>query len=168
MAKTKADRLGTSFDTMKPYIERALTDDDFRNNVRAALTAGGAVYSDISRGRNGMAAATKLAGDKKTQENLRRAFDELNEAGYRLKGKKKSRKGRNTVLLVGFIVGIFYNPWTGPQSRQWLLDKIAGGDDLQPLEPWDVSETASFEPAAESGEGAVEEAAEAAASDGGT
>jgi hypothetical protein len=164
MAKTKGDKLTDSFDSLKPYIERALTDDDFRNNVRTALSAAGAVYGDVAKGKNGMSAATKLAGDKKTQENLRRAFEELNAAGYRLKGKKKSRKGRKSVLLVGFIVGLFYNPWTGPQTRQWLLDRIAGGDDLQPLESWDTGEAAASFEADES----VEQVAEAASADGGS
>jgi hypothetical protein len=158
MAKGTSARLNDSFVTLKPYIERALTDEDFRDNVRAALAAAGSVYGGLAKGRNGVAAASKLAGDKEIQHNIRRAFDELNEAGERLKGKKKSHKGRNTVLLAGFIVGVFYNPWTGPQTRQWLLDKIAGGDDLQPLESWDTS---SFEmpDSVEEAEEAVEEAA---------
>ena len=37
------------------------------------------------------------------------------------------------VLLAGIIVGALYNPWTGPQTRDWLLDQIAGSDDLEPL-----------------------------------
>ena len=28
----------------------------------------------------------------------------------------------------------------GPQTREWLLDKIAGDDDLQPLEGFDAAE----------------------------
>jgi hypothetical protein len=156
MAKNTSARLNDSFTTLKPYIERALTDEDFRDNVRAALAAAGSVYGGLTKA-NGIASASKLAGDKRMQEQIRRAFEELNEAGDRLKGtKKRSHKGRNTVLLAGFIVGVFYNPWTGPQTRQWLLDKIAGGDDLQPLESWDTS---TFD-APEGNGGAAEEALE--------
>ena len=52
--------------------------------------------------------------------------------------KKKSHKGRNAMLLAGLVAGALYNPWTGPQTREWLLDKIAGDDDLQPLEGFDL------------------------------
>ena len=37
------------------------------------------------------------------------------------------------VLLAGIVVGALYNPWTGPQTREWLLEQIAGSDDLEPL-----------------------------------
>jgi hypothetical protein len=159
MAKKTAPRITETFDSLKPYIERALTDEEFRDNVRAALGAAGAVYGGMKT-KNGVAAsASKLATDKHVHENLKRAFEELNDAGDRLrKPEKKSRKGRNTVLLAGFIVGVFYNPWTGSQTRQWLLDKIAGGDDLQPLESWDVP-TAYEEPSGAEAAGETDEAA---------
>ena len=41
------------------------------------------------------------------------------------------------LLLAGVIAGALYNPWTGPQTRDKLLDMIAGNDDLQPLEGFD-------------------------------
>jgi hypothetical protein len=36
------------------------------------------------------------------------------------------------------IVGALYNPWTGDQTRQWLLDKVAGSDELEPLDSWET------------------------------
>ena len=41
------------------------------------------------------------------------------------------------LLLAGVIAGALYNPWTGPQTREKLMDIIAGNDDLQPLETFD-------------------------------
>ena len=73
------------------------------------------------------------------QENLRKALEEFGKAAGTLKGKKKkSHKGRNAMLLAGLIAGALYNPWTGPQTREWLMDKIAGDDDLQPLDGFDL------------------------------
>ena len=70
----------------------------------------------------------------------RRAIEDLGEARRTtLKAKqKKSHKGRKMVLLAGIVAGALYNPWTGSQTREWLLDKIAGNDDLQPLETFDA------------------------------
>jgi hypothetical protein len=52
--------------------------------------------------------------------------------------QKKGHKGRNMVLLAGIIAGALYNPWTGPQTREKLLDMIAGQDDLQPLDTFET------------------------------
>ena len=72
------------------------------------------------------------------QENLRKALEEFGKAAGSLKGKKKSHKGRNAMLLAGLVAGALYNPWSGPQTREWLMDKVAGDDDLQPLDGFDL------------------------------
>ena len=80
-----------------------------------------------------------LATDAKVQENLRKALEDFGKAAGSLKGKKKKgHKGRNAMLLAGLIAGALYNPWTGPQTRDWLMDKVAGDDDLQPLDGFDL------------------------------
>jgi hypothetical protein len=25
-------------------------------------------------------------------------------------------------------LGVLYNPWTGPQTREWIMDRVAGGN----------------------------------------
>ena len=59
------------------------------------------------------------------------------------------------MLLAGLVAGALYNPWSGPQTREWLLDKIAGDDDLQPLEGFDVP---SAEDVAETADAAADAA----------
>ncbi len=90
--------------------------------------------------QNGVSGGARaLATDKKAQEQMRRAIDDLLSAKDTLQGKKKkSHKGRNMVLLAGIIAGALYNPWTGPQTREKLLDMIAGQDDLQPLDTFET------------------------------
>ena len=83
------------------------------------------------------------------------------------KPKKKGKKGRKALLLAGVIAGALYNPWTGPQTREKLLDLIAGDDDLQPLEGFDVpaaagDAAAAAEDAVSDAAAAVEDAADAA------
>jgi len=48
------------------------------------------------------------------------------------------------LLMAGVVAGALYNPWTGQSTRDWLLDKIAGEDDLAPLDI-DIPETAAAE-----------------------
>src|SRR6185503_11494829 len=50
--------------------------------------------------------------------------------------------------------GALYNPWTGPQTREKLLDVIAGNDDLQPLESFETTNGGASEAAADAVEAA--------------
>jgi len=146
MAKKKSEYVSDTIDSVRPYVERALMDEEFRKEMREALSTARSIYGDLQKGNGGIKSASKFATDKDVQEQLRRAVEDFGKASERLKGKKKSHRGRNTLLLAGLIVGALYNPWTGEQTRQWLLDKIAGSDELEPLDSW---ETLSDESAAE-------------------
>jgi hypothetical protein len=130
MAKKRTDKLADNVEALRPYVERALKDESVRKNLREAVAAAQNIYGDLSKGNGVAKSASKLAGDKDVQ---------LSEASDRVKGKKESHKMRNTALLAGIIAGALYNPWTGPQTRKWLTDKIAGSDDLEPLESWETT-----------------------------
>jgi hypothetical protein len=147
MAKKRTEKVAETVESLRPYLERALKDDDFREDLRDALETAREIYGEVSKKRNGgiTTTATKIATDKDLQEQVRRALEDLGRAGERLQGKKQSKKGRRTLLLAGVIAGALYNPWTGPQTRQWLMDKLSGEDELTPL---DTFEAPSYEPAA--------------------
>lgn len=115
---------------VRPYVERALRDDELRENVRNAFEAARQVYSELIGGRGATALATRVATDKEIQENLKTAIDELRRAADRVQGKGV-HKGRNSTLLIaGIALGILFNPVTGPQTRKWVADKLFGGGDF--------------------------------------
>lgn len=125
MAKTK-EKIYESADTMRPYVDRALHDDDLHDNLKEAFKAARDVYAELLGGRNVTATAMRAATDKEIQENLKKAVDELRSAANRMQGKE-DHGGRNTVLLLaGITAGILFNPMTGPQTRAWLMEKITG------------------------------------------
>jgi hypothetical protein len=163
MAKKKAATVAGTFEVVKPYLERAMTDEEFRQDLKDALAAARELYGPLSKQNGVSGGARALATDKKAQEQMRRAIDDLLSAKDNLQGKKKkSHRGRNMVLLAGLVAGALYNPWTGPQTREKLLDMIAGQDDLQPLDTFEttVADTAA---AVEDTAGEAAEAAESAA-----
>jgi hypothetical protein len=128
MTKTK-DKVVNQAENVKPYIERAIKDEDLRENVMTAFAAAKEVYDELIGNRSVTTVARKVASDKDMQENLKRAMDELRTAADRIQGKKE-HSGRNTALLLaGITLGILFNPATGPQTRRWLSDKIFGGSD---------------------------------------
>jgi hypothetical protein len=126
MATRTKDRLYDTADTMRPYVDRALHDDALHDNLKEAFSAARDVYAELLGNRNLTATAMRAATDKEIQDNLRKAADELRTAASRIQGKKDN-SGRNTMLLlIGIAIGILFNPMTGPQTREWLMQKITG------------------------------------------
>ena len=124
MAKTK-DRISD----VKPYVERAIKDEDLRDNVVTAFAAAREVYNDLVGDRGVTGIASRVATDEDIQKNLKKAVDELRTAADRLQGKE-DHGGRNTMLLLaGITLGILFNPVTGPSTRKWMKDKILGPSD---------------------------------------
>ena len=137
MPKKSNERLDTAVDSLRPYIEKALKDDDFRDHVREALTTARGIYGDLSKERGLGKSARKLATDKDLQDNLRRALEELGDAADRVqsKGKKgRAQESQGRCWSPASCVGALYNPWTRARTRHWLLEQIAGDDELAPLD----------------------------------
>jgi hypothetical protein len=164
MAK-KDSKVAPTVDALKPYLDRALNDKEFREDLKDAMEAARKLYGPLVKDAKGdglSKSASRLATDAKVQESLRKALEEFGKAAGTLKGKKKaSHKGRNAMLLAGLVAGALYNPWSGPQTREWLMVKVAGDDDLRPLDGFDVPDAEEAGNGA-SANGAAEAAAEAA------
>jgi hypothetical protein len=128
MAKTK-DKVYDAAGNVKPYVERAMSDDKLRDDVMSAFATAKELYSELVGGRGAVTLATRVATDEDVREKLKDAIDDLRNAADRLQGKKE-HSGRNTTLLVaGIALGILFNPVTGPETRKWVKDAIGGGGD---------------------------------------
>ncbi len=113
MAKTR-DKVSDAADNVKPYVARAIHDEDLRDNVRSAFETAREIYDELVGGRGVTTVATRVATDKDIQKKLRDAVDELREAADRVQGKK-DHGGRNaTLLIAGIALGVLFNPVTGP------------------------------------------------------
>jgi hypothetical protein len=117
--------------TAKPYVDRALNDEELREHVKQAYAAAKTIYDELIAPRGVVTAAQRVAGDQDLQENFRHAVAELREAAGRLQGQRQQEKhsGRAFLLLIGLAVGLLFNPFTGPETRRWLKDKLFGGSD---------------------------------------
>jgi hypothetical protein len=135
MAKTKTSA-ALSAETLKPYVQRAMTDPELREDLLAAFITARGIYDQMSRGRGIKGKAEKVS-DKDFQKQLQGLVEDLSEASDKLKGgsKKKKHKARNRViLLTGVTLGVLYNPWTGQATRDWIMGQISGSDgDLEEL-----------------------------------
>lgn len=114
---------------VKPYVQRALQDEELRDNLRSAFDTARDVYAELIGKRGVTGVATKVASDKEIQDQLRSAIDDLRSAAGRIQGNS-GHKGRNgTLLLAGIALGILFNPMTGPETRRWLKDKVFGEEE---------------------------------------
>lgn len=128
MAKTR-DKVTDAAGNVKPYVERALHDEELRDNVRNAYESARSIYNELIGNRGVSGIATRVATDKDIQEELRSTINDLRKAADRVQGKEP-RNGRNGGLLfLGILLGILFNPLTGPQTRKWLSDHVLGGGD---------------------------------------
>ena len=129
MAKT-TEKVRDSATNVKPYVERALRDEELRESVKNAFDSARSIYDELVGNRGLVTTASRVATDKEIQDQLRKTVEELRSAADRLQGKKKEHSGRNSfLLLIGIALGILFNPATGPGTRKWLSDKLLGGGD---------------------------------------
>ena len=129
MTKTK-NKVTDAASNVRPYVERAVQDEELRENVKAAFQAAREVYDELIGNRGVTTVATRVATDKDIQDKLKEALDEIRTAADRVQGKKE-HGGRNaTLLIAGIAIGILFNPITGPATRKWLSDTVFGGDDF--------------------------------------
>jgi hypothetical protein len=127
MAKTKTPTLST--DALKPYVQRAMNDPDLREDLLAAFVAARSLYGQMAKGQGVKGKAEKVS-EKDFQKQLKALVADLSDASDKLQDAgKKSHKTRNRViLLTGVTLGVLYNPWTGEQTREWIMDRVAGGN----------------------------------------
>ena len=133
MATTK-DRVKYATDSAKPYLGRAIHDEEFRDNLRAAFAAARAIYEELSSQRGISGIASSVATDEDIHGNLRRAIKELQTAADRIQGRKaeESHGFRNFMLVLGGVaIGVFFNPFTGPTARRWVTGKVGRSSQYQ-------------------------------------
>jgi hypothetical protein len=128
MANTK-DKVSDAASNVKPYVDRALHDEELRDNLRSAYASARTIYDELVGKRGVTGVATRVATDKDIQDELRSTIDELRKAADRVQGKEPHKSRNGGLLLLGIVLGILFNPLTGESTRKWLSDRVFGGGD---------------------------------------
>ena len=107
MAADGQDRLkvAPTVETLKPYLDRALNDKEFRDDLKEALAAARKLYGPLAKEAPRATAPSSLRRGSRPTRRCRRTCARRSRSSARppssLKGKKKSHKGRNAMLLAG-------------------------------------------------------------------
>jgi hypothetical protein len=122
--------------TARPYVERALTDEEFRNSLRSAFLSAKEIYEGLVPPKGVSGLATRVAADEEIRDSLKRAVGDLMHAAERLQAREDEHELERTghtfrnvlLILTGVVIGIFFNPFTGPKSRSWVKGQVSGGE----------------------------------------
>ena len=128
MHKTK-DKVSDAAGNVKPYVDRALHDEELRDNLRSAYSSARSIYDELVGKRGVAGVATRVATDKDIQDELRSTITELRKAADRVQGNPERSKRNGGLLLLGIVLGILFNPVTGESTRKWLSNRLFGGGD---------------------------------------
>jgi hypothetical protein len=118
---------------VRPYVERALRDEELRRNVKDAYTSARALYDSLLTRNDVGHVATKLVSDEDVQAQLRNVVFQLKGAAGRVQKAQEAeaaaqRSARNSLLLAaGIVIGLLLNPLTGPSLRRFAKRKLFGG-----------------------------------------
>jgi gas vesicle protein len=117
-----------AYSDVRPYVQRAVSDEEVRDNLKDAFYAAKEIYDELFGGRSRLALAQRVATDAEIRDNLKKISDDLRSTVDRVQGKAE-HTGRNLfLLLTGVVIGVLFNPVSGPQTRKWLKDKIFGAE----------------------------------------
>jgi hypothetical protein len=116
-------------ETARPYAERIARDEDLHDHVKSAYASARKIYDELVTSSGTGAIAARVAQDKTVQNEVKKAIQELREAGKRVQGKESHRTRNASLLLTGIAIGILFNPATGPETRRWLKDRMFGAEE---------------------------------------
>ena len=111
-----------------PYVQRIVSDDELRDNVRVAFESAKSAYERLA---NGKAPTKVIMDDKKLHKDLKNAAEALRDAGNALREapKKQKRRGGFGRKLLILFVGAGIALAVSGDLRSKVLDALFGKEE---------------------------------------
>ena len=68
--RKSTEKVRSAAETARPYVERAITDDEFRDSLHAAFVAAKEIYEELMPPKGVTGFASKVAKNEDVQESL--------------------------------------------------------------------------------------------------
>ena len=94
--RKSSTKVRSAAETARPYVERAITDEEFRESLRAAFVAAKEIYDELMPQKGVTGVAKKVAKDEDVQDSLKRAVVELRHAADRIQEAEKEATASGT------------------------------------------------------------------------
>src|SRR2546429_9585332 len=98
---------------VKPYVQRAIQDEELRDNLRSAFATARDVYDELIGGRGLSGVAGPGASGKDIQDHLRLAIAGLRPAADRTHGREGGKGADTTLRLPGSPRWVPFDPRSG-------------------------------------------------------
>ena len=126
---SRSNTTASVFDLFRPYVDRAVHDDEIRGNVVRAFSAARKVYDELG-GEGPLGAASKLSAKDSVRDDLDTTVQSLSEAIVRMSGQQpRRRSGWGFFVLLAIVGAVLFNPATGADTRRWLKDNLFGSEE---------------------------------------
>ena len=107
-----------AYSDVQPYVRRAVSDEEVRDNLKDAFYAAKDIYEELFGGRSRIAVAQRVATDGDIHDNLKKISDDLRKATDRVQGKADHTARNFFMLLTGVVIGVLFNPFSGARDAQ--------------------------------------------------
>jgi hypothetical protein len=101
------------------YAQEVIQDERLRADMRSALGHGASATDRVRKGIETGGISTQLVSDKKLRKNRRAMLDDLDDAGDRMRRKKRHRVRNALLMLAGGVAAVV----ALPRIRPWLAER---------------------------------------------
>ena len=108
------------------YVRRLIEDEELRESIREAYSAGRSAYGRLQKQKR---PASALMDDKKVHRELRDAAESLRHASDRLRGREQKKGSALGKLLLLAAVGAVAALILSEDLRKALLDRLFGAEE---------------------------------------
>ena len=117
-------------DNIKPYVERAMTDEKLRGDICRAFRTANELYRELMSDRDEpVRIATRVATDDDVRDKLREAIEDLRSASDRLKGKPRPLDAQHDAAArraSRSVCSTTRSP--GRETRRFIKDMLSGAE----------------------------------------
>ena len=121
------DKVYGAADNIKPYVERAMTDEKLRSDIFRAFRTANELYRELMSDRSEpVRIATRVATDDDVRDKLREAIEDLRSAGDRLQGQARPLDPQHGAAVDGPDAGSALQPGHRAETRRFIKEMLSG------------------------------------------